>query len=260
MPINSRQAGGIALFLFAHQDDEFGVFHAIEECRRRGMHLVCIYFTRGAGDLRERRNAESCRVLAQLGVAENDVIFAGDLLHIDDGNLPAYLEQASEWLAEHVSALGQVDLVYVTAWEGGHHDHDALHAVTIDMAERFALLDKVRQFSLYNRYRRAGPFFNVLMPLAANGAVQRTAIPWRKRLTYLRLCLSYPSQLLTWVGLFPFVLLHYILLGTQSLQAVRPERVLARPHEGMLYYEYRRFYQWEQMERRLREWRAGRRP
>lgn len=260
MPIESREAAGIALFLFAHQDDEFGVFHAIEECRDQGLRVVCAYFTRAPGELGERRNTESRRVLAQLGVSEDDILFAGDLLGIDDASLPAHLERASEWLVEWVSILGAVELVYVPAWEGGHHDHDVLHAVAIHMAERCGLLGKVRQFSLYNRYKRTGPFFNVLMPLGANGAVQQTAIPWRKRLAYLRLCLSYPSQLVTWIGLFPFVLLHYVVRGKQAVQAVQSDRTRERPHGGMLYYEYRGFYQWEQMERRLRQWRDKRRP
>lgn len=258
-PADPKQAGGYALFLFAHQDDEFGVFHAIEACRRQGLRVVCAYFTRGAGELGQRRNAESCRVLAQLGVAVDDIVFAGDRLGIDDASLPAHLEQVSEWLPGWAASLGRIDLVYVTAWEGGHHDHDALHAVALDMAERLGLLDKVRQYSLYNRYRCTGAFFNVLTPLAANGPVQHTPIPWHRRLAYLRLCLSYPSQLVTWVGLFPFVLLHYLFRGTQAVQAVLPERTLSRPHEGTLYYEHRGFYQWEQMERRLGEWRSKRR-
>lgn len=252
------RAGGLALFLFAHQDDEFGVFHAIEQCRRRGMRVVCAYFTRGAGELGGCRNAESARVLAALGVAAQDIVFAGDLLGIDDASLPAHLEAASAWLAGWVGSLGQVGQVFVTAWEGGHHDHDALHALTVDMAQQLGLLDAVRQFSLYNRLGRSGPFFRVLAPLAENGPVQASRIPWGRRLAYLRLCLCYPSQRLTWIGLFPFVLLHYLVRGTQTLQPVRPERLTLRPHGGMLYYEYRKFYQWEQMKRRLAEWQASR--
>jgi LmbE family N-acetylglucosaminyl deacetylase len=45
MHIKARNASPVALFLFAHQDDEFGVFHVIDECRRRGQRVVCAYLT-----------------------------------------------------------------------------------------------------------------------------------------------------------------------------------------------------------------------
>ena len=75
------------------------------------------------------------------------------------------------------------------------------------------------------------------------------------RWLHLRLCLQYPSQRMTWIGLFPFVLLHYLMRGTQTLQGVRLERMEERPHAGTLYYEYRNFCRWERLQERLAEWR-----
>jgi LmbE family N-acetylglucosaminyl deacetylase len=258
MPTDSIQGRPVALFLFAHQDDEFGVFHLMTECLRQGMRVACAYLTRGPGTLGARRNAETRRVLAKLGVAEEAIAFAGDALGIDDATLPARLDPAAEWIASWMGSMGPVELICVPAWEGGHHDHDALHAISVDVAQRLGLASCLRQYALYNRKNCAGPFFKVLSPLSANGAVYSTVIPWRARLGYLRLCLSYPSQLLTWIGLFPFVLLHYTLRGTQTLQPVEQRRTTERPHEGTLYYEHRQFYRWEEMEHQLREWRRRR--
>ena len=69
----------VALFLFAHQDDEFGVFERIATLRRQGVRVACAYLTDGqtAKSSAAQRNAESLAVLAQLGVAPGDVIFAG---------------------------------------------------------------------------------------------------------------------------------------------------------------------------------------
>ncbi|MYM68833.1 PIG-L family deacetylase [Pseudoduganella sp. FT55W] len=246
----------VALFLFAHQDDEFGVFHAIEQCRLQGLRVCCAYLTHGAHGSAARRNAESLAVLAQLGVDQADVHFAGDQLGIVDASLPQHLDAAGAWLSSWIASYGQVQHIAVTAWEGGHHDHDALHFITVHTAQRLGLLAQVRQYALYNAHRLRSPWFRVLSPLAANGAVERARLPWRARLRYLRLCLSYPSQRMTWIGLFPFVLLHYLLQGSQTLQAASTARTAQRPHEGALYYEHRRFYRWEQLQRDTQDWLA----
>jgi hypothetical protein len=97
----------------------------------------------------------------------------------------------------------------------------------------------------------------VLAPLPENGAVTTSPIGWRARWRYLRHCLSYPSQRGSWIGLFPFVLLHYLLHGVQSLQPVAPQRLAERPHPGALYYEKRQFYSWPAMTAALAAWRAA---
>lgn len=244
----------VVLFLFAHQDDEFGAFHLLDDCRRRGQRVVCAYLTRGARGCGARRNEESRRVLAELGVDEDDIRFAGDELGIDDATLPEALDRAGAWIAHWFASFEGIGNIFVTAWEGGHHDHDALHALTVEVARRRKLLPVVRQFALYNRHRCPGPLFRVLSPLAANGPVQLSRIPLGRRLAYLRLCLRYPSQAKTWVGLFPFVLLHYLWSGTQAVQAADPARIGQRPHAGKLYYEHRHFYRWDRMCDRLHEW------
>ena len=252
-----------ALFLFAHQDDEFGVFARIAECRRQGLRVACAYLTDGqtAGATAERRNGESLAVLARLGVARADVRFAGQELGVKDARLPLHLAAAEQWIDAWIDAWiagsGQVDSLHVTAWEGGHHDHDALHALAVEAAVRHGLLARTWQYSLYQAAGLPGPLFRVLAPLPQNGPVSARKIPWGERLNYLRLCLSYPSQRGTWLGLFPFVLLHYLLRGVQTLQPVDLQRLGERPHAGALYYEKREFFTWDTMNEALRSWRAA---
>lgn len=245
---------GVMLFLFSHQDDEFGVFHVLDACRREGRRAICAYLTRGVKGLAARRNTESRSVLVSLGVREADIYFAGDELGIDDACLHDALPAAGDWIARWMNSFGAVARIHVLAWEGGHHDHDALHALTVRTADRQGRLSQVQQFALYNRYRRPGPLFRVLTPLAANGPVQLQAIPLQRRLNHLLLCLRYPSQAMTWIGLYPFVLAHYALRGKQALQPVSLERLKNAPHPGTLYYEYRGFYTWEQLRRKLDAW------
>jgi LmbE family N-acetylglucosaminyl deacetylase len=245
-----------ALFLFAHQDDEYGVFQAIEDSLRQGRRVACAYLTEGAAGSGPRRNAESLAVLTGMGVAARDIVFAGDQLGITDGSLPRHLAAAGAWLRDWLGGHERVELICVTAWEGGHHDHDALHFLCAHVADRLGLLEQVRQYSLYNAWQRSAPWFNVLAPLAANGAVQRTAISWGARARHLGRLLRYPSQWKTWLGLFPFVLWHYLRHGSQQLQPVALARLAQRPHAGPLYYEQRRFYTYEQMRRDMADWLA----
>jgi LmbE family N-acetylglucosaminyl deacetylase len=248
-----------ALFLFAHQDDEFGVFQRIADCRAAGLRVACAYFTDGATAkaTAAQRNLESLAVLERLGVEREQVHFAGLQLGIGDAQLPQHLPHAARWLESWLDGFGNIEALHVTAWEGGHHDHDALHALAVTVAARRALLARTWQYSLYQAAGLPGPLFRVLTPLPLNGPVRTWPIPWRARLTYLGHCLSYPSQRGTWTGLFPFVLMHYLTRGTQTLQPVDPARLDQRPHPGPLYYEKRRFFSWDRMVLALDAWRAN---
>lgn len=242
-----------ALFLFAHQDDEFGVFHRIGECVREGMRVHCAYLTDGAyrHATAQQRNAESLSVLERLGVRREDVAFAGDETGIADGSLPERLPAARAWLQAWMARFPGIDSIYVPAWEGGHQDHDALHALCAVLAKGDGMLGRVRQYPLYHTYRCTHPMLLALAPLEANGPVSSTAIPIRDRIRQLRLCLSYPSQRNAWMLFFPFVAKHYLTRGSQQLQPVSMERLRERPHPGALYYERRGFYQWEKMQERV---------
>lgn len=262
MPTETGQAqggGAVALFLFAHQDDEFGVLQRILDCRARGLRVACAYLTDGrtASASAGQRNRESLAVLSSLGVAPDDVFFAGLELGIGDAQLPRHLERAAAWIARWLDRYPQVEALHVTAWEGGHHDHDALHALAVTLAFERGLLARTWQFSLYQASGLPGPLFRVLAPLPRNGPVQALPIPWRMRLRHLKACLSYPSQRTTWIGLFPFVALHYLLRGVEQLQPVAPERLGERPHAGALYYEKRKFFTWPQMAQAIAAWRGA---
>lgn len=245
-----------ALFLFAHQDDEFGVFQVIEDCLRRGLRVRCAYLTHGANGSAAARNAESLAVLTQLGVAREDIAFAGDQLGICDAWLSRHMAAAGTWLAQWMAADAVPPaLICLPAWEGGHHDHDALHALGLHTAQRLGMASRVRQYALYNAFRCPGPFYRVLSPLAANGVPQASPIGWRDRWRYLRHCLaSYPSQRITWIGLAPFVALHYLFDGRQLLQPASVARLAERPHAGPLYYERRKFYSYEELRHDIQQW------
>jgi LmbE family N-acetylglucosaminyl deacetylase len=249
-----------ALFLFAHQDDEFSVFQKILDELAAGSKVVCAFMTTGTvgGAPPEARNRESLAVLKKLGVGEGDVIFVGQQLKIDDGALMHRLADAAAWLRSWIAACPSLSGLYLPAWEGGHPDHDSLHAVGVTVAREAGLLGIAKQSSLYNGYKRPGQLFNVMRPLPMNGPVETVVVPWGHRIAFMRHCLSYPTQRKTWIGLFPFVLLHYVFGGGDAMQPVAPERLASKPHEGPLYYERRQFTTWSELSERVGEFTRAR--
>lgn len=235
-----------SLFLFAHQDDEFAVYHQIANDIQRGNRVICVYFTDG-GKEALRRNTESIRSLSKLGVSPEQVIFQGLQLGVKDGELVNYLDELTNWFLPYLRSFVDIHRIYIPAWEGGHPDHDALHVLTCLITCKLDLIDSVRQFSLYNAYKCRAPFFRVMHPLSSNGLVEHTSIAIVGRIKYIFMCLGYPSQIKTWVGLFPFVTYSYLFIGKQSLQKVSIDRLCTKPHEGQLYYEMRRFTTWNDM-------------
>ena len=236
-----RPIAKTSLFLFAHQDDEFGVMHQIEKEIKSGCTVYCVFATTGVAfdEDPKSRNEESLKVLTALGVARKNIFFMGEALGISDGNVLTCGLMFRQWLLTWVQKCQSLTAIYIPAWEGGHTDHDALHAVTIETISSNGPEITLWQYPLYNSEGLKWGFFRVLAPLHANGHVHYENIPWVARWRYLRLCLSYKSQFKSWLGLFPFVLWHYFFKGWQSLQLTSHTRIQERPHNGQLYCEFR---------------------
>lgn len=237
----------ITLFLFAHQDDEFGVFYEIHRLVSRGDKVIIAYLTSGTsgGNPSPIRNAESISVLKKLGVSENNIIFLGTNAGIPDGQLCSHLEVAYHSIADLIAKAGVPEKLYFHAWEGGHQDHDAAHLIGVVLGEHLGILERCYQFPLYTGVALPAAFFRMFFCLPENGAPNPTIIPWRQRIEFIKLCFQYPSQLKTWVGLFPFFLFHYVFFGTQILQGVSAKQLHRPPHFGKLLYERRGFYSYK---------------
>jgi LmbE family N-acetylglucosaminyl deacetylase len=235
----SKQPTPQRVFVFAHQDDEFGVLAQIEVLVALGLPIWCVYLTNGAarGVNPAVRDAESTKVLAGMGIQRDRIIFAGTRLGIPDGALHQHLGRSLEALLEVLRPLGPTEL-YVPAWEGGHHDHDCAHAVGL-LAGRATGASDVLQFSLYNGAVTRGAWFSVLHPLPSNGAVLQTRFSLAAAFRYIGACMAYRSQWRSWLGLLPFYAARVLFDRSMPLQRCSAERMRERPHRGPLYYERR---------------------
>ena len=234
------------LFIFSHQDDEFGVFGEISKLINNNQEVNVVYLTSGnpKGDENKVRNAESLKVLGTLGVAKSNIYFLGQKLRIPDGCLPDFIDSAYVGVAELIHGIGVSTALYVPAWEGGHQDHDAAHLVGVVLAERHKLVENIYQFPMYRANEKGVPFFKLFSPLVKNGKVFRDPYTWRYRFKFIIAFLTYRSQTKTLVGLFPFYLYYQLVIGYQILQTASSDRVYEKPHLGMLLYEKRKTYRW----------------
>lgn len=222
--------GRLALFVFAHQDDEVIASTRITRELQGGNRVRCVYLTDGAGRGVDPavRDAESLAVLADLGVGRADVVMGE---RVPDGDLPLHLDTALGIV--EAAAAGEPDRVYSLAFEGGHQDHDASHLVALAYACRHGLLRRTWQLPFYTGSGAPGKLFRVMRPVPGLPACARR-LPRDQALRSARLATRYPSQKRTWIGLAPEYLLRR---GLQRREILQPVTVPPRPIAGTPLYD-----------------------
>lgn len=226
-----------ALFLLAHPDDEFFCLPLIEAEHRGGRSIQVVYLTDG-GPLATTREAESRRVLARSDRLQ--LVFAGREHGWSDGRLFEHLAPARRWLERFVAQCAPIARVYVTAFEGGHHDHDCCFGLVASLARDGALEGATcLQFPLYTGRGLPGALFRCMSPIEENGEILSHPLEHREALRSWRTASAYPSQWRTWVALGPASLPAYLGRRTITLQRVAPARALQPPHAGVPYYQRR---------------------
>ena len=223
------------------------MFHEITATLARGDRAVCVYLTNGAWKdvTPEIRNAETSEVLRRAGVALSDMHFLGTEFSIPGSALPDNLDRCWDALVARASQIGGIDRIIMHAWEGGHHDHDAVHLLGVALAQKLNVLEASRQFPLY---RAPGGRLLVTYgaPLDANGPVTRSRIPWAKRFQYVSFLRFYRSQKTTVLKVGPLIAWDYLKDGCQKLQPVSAKRITERPNSGALLYEIWKLYSYAQ--------------
>ncbi|MET7014112.1 PIG-L deacetylase family protein [Uliginosibacterium flavum] len=251
------------LFLFPHQDDEFAVFDLLENCGEDGVVPLCVFLTcspcgSGATAI---RNSESMRVLRRLGVGDDRILFVGENLGVVDCRVSDRMGVIADWLHDFLVSHEEISEIFIPAWEGGHPDHDSVHALVLSVAVRLNRAVKILQYPLYNGRGVPGGMFRIISPLPENGpCCFRDVSAWR-RVCFLALCFQYRSQWRSWIGLFPALVWRYIRNDHLALQETEIFRVHEPPHAGPLYYERRGFARWDvlgpKISRFTREWRPS---
>ncbi len=238
------------LFLFAHQDDEYFVAPFLE---REPARARCVFLTMGDfhGTSCAVRNAESLRALRSLGVPEEHILFAGEKLRVPDNDLVSHLPAA---LALLLAECGGAQTVIAPAYEGGHPDHDAACLLGHAFAAR-AGGPPVLEFAAYRAHSWL-PHYYTVMQLPEDRKREEASLPMaRFSPRNFFLFRFYPSQWRTWLGLLPPLLSRYLTNGNAGIYPARQRDFRIRPHEGKLYYEYRRWSTFERFGARTEQFR-----
>lgn len=231
-----------ALFVFAHQDDEIAAATRILHLLRQEWSISIVYLTDGEGGRTKSdvRDAETRKVLGQLGVDLSKVHFAGSRERVPDGRLIEHLDRALQLLEQSVP---RADEIWTLAYEGGHQDHDAAHLVTMAYAAKRGL--PLFEMPLYHGYGLPGPFFNTLAPLRNGGAWSARKISLSEGFRIALLARFYRSQRKTWLGLLPEAILRLAVGRREWTRQADLQRLRDKPHQGRLFYERRFGVSWE---------------
>jgi len=231
------------IYLFAHQDDEFGVF--IDIYKNIKIHNIYIfYLTNGDTKIIEKsklsvRDRESIKVLTKLGVKKKNIIFLGKKLGVTCNQLYLNLDKVYNKLAKNLKKIGNISRLTTHSWEGGHEDHDACNLIGRKVALKNKILTNSFEFYLYNSNNTRLIYFRVFNPLTKNGKKIKSKL--LERFLFISLLFAYKSQYKIWIGLYPFIIFHYLFNGYNFLSKLQKTFKLTKPHKGKLLYEKRKF-------------------
>ncbi|MDA7477234.1 PIG-L family deacetylase [Candidatus Pelagibacter ubique] len=229
-------------YLFAHQDDEFGAFIDISH-KIKNYNIYIFYLTSGykkkiLKSQLSTRDKESIKVLKKIGVKEKNIIFLGKQLNIKCNELHLNMNKAYHKIIELTYKIKPYELV-THSWEGGHEDHDACNLIARKIGFKLNIIKNSKEFSLYNAYNCKLLYFKVFNPIKKNGKFIRAN--FYNRWSYILLLFFYRSQFKIWIGLYPFIIFHYLFFGYNYMQTLNQSRIISRPHSGELLYEARSF-------------------
>ena len=237
-------------YLFAHQDDEFGIFiDLLQKIKRDNVYIF--YLTSGYKNKIHKlklsnRDIESINVLKKIGVKQKNIKFVGKELDIKSNKLYLNINKAYKEIIKFTKKIAPHEIITL-AWEGGHEDHDACNLIGRKIAFKFGILKNSGEFSLYNAYKLRLIFFRVFNPINNKGKIIK--VKFYYRLFIIRLLFYYTSQLKVWIGLYPFVIFHYFFFGYNFIQPLNKNKKIQRPHSGKLLYEIRRFCEFEKFKK-----------
>ncbi|MFH0959371.1 MAG: PIG-L deacetylase family protein [Pseudomonadota bacterium] len=137
---------GRALFVFAHPDDDVFITGTMKKYILSGLGIRAVWLTSGGyfGG-QKRREQELTRAASELGLLSQDY----DLLRFPDLGLMNSMNNAALELSAILCDF-KPDKIFVTAFEGGHPDHDAANFIVHDASIRSELKCDIFEFPLYN--------------------------------------------------------------------------------------------------------------
>lgn len=239
-------------YLFSHQDDEFGIFIQLKKDAKINDTFV-FYLTSGTDKNIDKnrlylRDKESIKTLTKLGVKKENILFVGREQNIKNNKLYLNAKKVITFFEKYISKTKKPDVIYTHSWEGGHEDHDTCNLIARKLRIKYRIKNCF-QFSLYNSFNTSIFLYKVFNPISSEG-VKRVYASISDRYFFIKLLFNYKSQIKTWIGLYPFIITHYLLKGFNILEQLNSKNIIERPHEGKLLYERRNFCKFSNLKKK----------
>jgi len=230
-------------YLFAHQDDEFGIFIQLKKDIEKNEPFI-FYLTSGSDKKIDKnklclRDKESLKTLKSLGVRQKNIFFIGRKLEIKNNNLYLDAKKVISFLEDFFLKKFKPSAIYTHSWEGGHEDHDTCNLIARRLRKKFNIKNCF-QFSQYNSFNTSLIFFKVFNPIDKNNG-KKVFTNLLNRIRFIRLLFNYKSQIKIWFGLYPLIINHYLFKGFNFIENLETSNKIIKPHSGKLLYEKRNF-------------------
>ena len=138
--------GAVFAFLFAHPDDDVFIAGTMRVLIERGAEVHGIWATdgnfMGQGNVRMGELAKAASIL---GLDPSRV----HLLNQPDLGMIRAPDRAADCAARAINET-QPDVICVTAYEGGHPDHDLTNFLAYEASHRAGIRPRIYEFPLYN--------------------------------------------------------------------------------------------------------------
>jgi len=202
------------LWLLAHQDDEVLGLHLNSNSVVNHVIYLTDGVRRGATYKSSKRVDEARAAWNQID-KNAELIFLGTDYALKDGTLREEIRPFH--LSELIKICQKRDIkeVVTLQLEGGHQDHDIVSMVAEELALRLSL--DLYTFPAYRAVHKRYPVYAVMSSPHNSKEKKSLSIVLRLRFTKQSFVLmkNYGSQLSTWLGLGPFVIVKY-LIGNPS--------------------------------------------
>lgn len=144
--MSDQLLGNRFLFVFAHPDDDVFISGLMRKLITNGIEILAVWLTSG-GYLggQNRRENELLQAVSVLGLHGDQC----KMLRFPDLGLINSLDEASSRLTQIFTGY-QPQNVFVTAFEGGHPDHDSANFIVYEAKFRSQLNCRLFEFPLYN--------------------------------------------------------------------------------------------------------------
>jgi hypothetical protein len=243
------------LILLAHNDDEYFITQKIQAESQAGNRLLFMYTTYGSlhGADSQARIEESIRLLSKFKIPKENIISIG----FEVGNFDGDSHRNMGKIYDHILLKLQdekLDEIVTMAWEGGNHDHDAVHLIGKALAMKYHLEKNFFEFPAYNGYKLPGHFFNVGRFIPSENPPINKKLSFKEIAYFLPLFLEYKSQKLTFFYLFPMIFYRTVVKRVQPLRLVPQYDYQQRPHGGKLYYERHFKMPFEEFKQGVQAW------